>query len=280
MKNFFDQRLQRMLIITLGALTFFLVSESLVSFADIFIKKSSIKKNNLNAKSTIIFRGKSEVLATPDLAQFVITIRATAKNVALAQQKMTDKANELLALLDKKAVRKKDLQTTNYSTNPQYAYENKIKPAGFCKKNFCPHPSLKKVLTGYEAAQTLILKIALQSHDSSKIGEILTALAKIDVTEVNGPSFMIADRTKPELQARALAIEKAKAEARLTAKSLGVKLGKIISFYEEPQHFKTSLLMSGNNIAKNAALAPDAVLQLQSGEQKITSNVAITYEIR
>lgn len=214
---------------------------------------------------TISFRGTAEIKAIPDLATFNITVRVEDKTVLAAQQKMTEKTNKALALFKAKGVESKDIQTTNYNSNPKYTYHQDP-----CQKNICP-PG-KNLLTGYEASQTISLKL----RDTTKAGEILTAIAALGIAEVSGPAFSIENNEKYRAQAQAEAIAKAKAEALSTAQNLGITLKKIVNFSEEPRGFEPRMML-----AKSMAFESmqSAMPQLEAGEQKVVSAVVITYEI-
>ncbi len=215
---------------------------------------------------TITFRGSAEIKAVPDLATFSITIREEDKDSAVAQQKMVKKTNAALDLLDKKGVAKKDLQTENYSTNPKYEYQ-----AGSCQKGIC-QPS-KQVLAGFEASQTISLKL----RDLAKASQILTDLAALKISEVSGPNFSVENSEKLKSEVQALAIAKAKEQATATAKNLGVTLKKIVNFSEEGQGFQPRMMFAKSAMAFDAGarVAP----QLEAGEDKISSSVFVTYEI-
>ncbi|MBP7709988.1 MAG: SIMPL domain-containing protein [Rickettsiales bacterium] len=215
---------------------------------------------------TITFRGSAEIKAVPDLATFNFTIREEDKDATSAQQKMAKKTNAALDLLTKKGVAKKDIQTGNYNTNPKYEYQ-----AGSCQKGIC-QPS-KQVLTGFEASQTISLKL----RDLAKASQILTDLAALKISEINGPNFSVENTDKLKSEAQALAIAKAKEQAATTAKNLGVTLKKIVNFAEEGQGFQPRMVFAKSAMAfdSGARVAP----QLEAGEDKITSAVLVTYEI-
>lgn len=216
---------------------------------------------------TISFRASAEINVKPDIANFSITVRQEAKTVFLAQQEMTKKTNKVLELFNQKLIETRDIKTTDYRTAPQYTYENKP-----CAKGVCP--ATDQVLKGYEATQSISLKL----RDLSKAGEILSELAALEVTEVSGPNFAVENYESLKSQAQAQAIAKVKMEAASTAKNLGVTLKKIISFNEDFGGFPRPRMM----MAKNAAMESSATSlapRLEGGEEKITSSVSITYEI-
>lgn len=218
--------------------------------------------------NTISFHGSAEIAATPDVATFSFTARSEDKTTILAQQRTAEKTNSALEVLKKNKIESKDIQTENYRTNPQYSYQNFP-----CQKNICP-PS-KKVLEGFEATQTISLKL----RDISKSGEILTALAALDISEVTGPNLSIENPEKLRSQAQAQAISKAKEKAKTTAENLGIKLRKIISFSEDQPDFRMPRPMMMSARAATFDGMEKVAPRLEAGEEKIISSVTITYEI-
>jgi len=244
------------------ALIFFLVIQSFVSVADVRIKQKSA-----NLTNTITFRGSAEIKAKPDIATFVVTVREEGKNVEDAQQQMAQKANKLTVMLQAKNIEKDDLQTANYSTTPKYIYH-----AEPCQNGICP-PG-KQVVDGYIASETITVKL----RDLNRAGEILSEISALQIADVTGPNFAIENREALKAQAQAEAINKIKAEAKSTAKNLGVKLKKIVRFYEDPT--PPFFPMAGGPMMMKAMGAPVPMAPpIEGGEEKITANVSITYEI-
>lgn len=215
---------------------------------------------------TITFRGSAEIKAVPDIALFAITIREEDKDSAIAQQKMTKKTNAALELLNKKGVAKKDIQTEHYSTYPKFEYQ-----AGVCQKGSC-QPS-RQILTGFEASQT----ISLQLRDLVQASQILSDLAALSISEINGPNLSVQNSDTLKSEAQALAIARAKEQAATTAKNLGVTLKKIVDFSEEGQAGYRTRAMAAK--AVNLESAERSAPQLEAGEDKFTSSVLVTYEI-
>ncbi len=222
--------------------------------------------------NNISVNGKGEALSIPDVATFSFSVTETAKTVDEAQTKATDKSKAALKAVRDAGVADKDIQTTSYSINPHYDYQN-----ASCGLNYCP-PG-KSVLTGYEVSQTVQVKI----HDLEKAGSIFSAIGALDVQNVNGLSFAIDDIEKVKAEARAKAIADAQSKAKELAKQLGVRIVKITSFYDssdQPMYFGRGEGMASDamNVKVQSAIAPAA--EIPAGEQKVISTVTITYEIK
>ena len=215
--------------------------------------------------ATISFDGKGEVSAVPDIATISFSVRNEAKTMKAAQAVVTDKVNQSLKFLKDNGVVDKDIKTTNYNSYPKYDYSQMP-----CAQNYCP-PG-KQILTGFEVSQNIEVKV--RNIDDS--GKIVEGLASAGVTDMNGPNFAIDKEDTLKAQARALAIKDAKDKARTLAKDLGVRLVRIVSFSEGGNYYPIYGKAELMSVDGTAPRAPE----LPKGENKITSNVTITYEIR
>jgi uncharacterized protein YggE len=94
---------------------------------------------------------------------------------------------------------------------------------------------------------------------------------------LNGPNFTIDNEDGLKVEARKIAIDDAKVKAQKLASDLGVRLGKITSFSESGNN--PAPIMYGKAMMLEAPSAP-APAEIPKGENKITSDVTITYELR
>lgn len=236
------------------------------------------------ASNTISFDGKGEVSASPDLATIGFTIREDAKEMKDAQNKVTTKENAVLNFLNKSGIAKKDIKTENYSSYPKYEYRNAVCPpipmgAGYSGITVSPTspyycPPGKQALIGYEVSENISVKI----HDLAKAGEIVKGIGAVGISDMNGPNFSIENEDALKEQARKIAINDAKVKAEVLSNDLGVRLVRIVNFSENGNY--PIMYAKGMMVADSASNAPSPSPELPTGENKITSNVTITYEIR
>jgi len=261
MNDFLDSRMKAFCVLALSTFSFFMIMSALSSMAEVGLKRKAAIATNV-----ITVRGSAKAAAMPDVATFTFTVREEAKDVKDAQQKMAEKSNAAIAALRKKEVLEKNIKTQNYSTNPKYNY-------AVCKTAYCPPQN--PVLAGYEATQTISVKIT----EIAKAGEILNDISAIGVGEISGLTFALDEPEKLKAQVRAEAIDKAKKDAKILAKSLGVRLGNVVRFNEDNAGIypmESRLMM----VAKSSMDGLSEIPQIQSGEQQISANVTITYEIK
>jgi uncharacterized protein YggE len=222
-------------------------------------------KNNNDVINTITVAGKGEVVVTPDIATVSFGVTAENLDVAKAQTAATTKMNGIIDLLKKEGVEAKDIKLTNYNIYPRYDY---------LQAQIYPYTG-KQTLAAYVVSQTVEVKI----RDISKAGGILSGVGTLGVTDVSGLTFTVDNQDEVKDEARDLAIVDAKDQAKVLAKGLGVRLVKITAFSESgnyPIYYEMNKSMALGMGGADAAIAP----QVPMGENKITSNVSITYEIR
>ncbi|MDD5721028.1 MAG: SIMPL domain-containing protein [Candidatus Pacebacteria bacterium] len=233
--------------------------------------------------NTISFSGHGEVTAVPDIANIYFTISQDAKTVKDAQTAVATIEKKALDLLKAKGVADKDIQTANASFNPKYQYQNAVCPpvpvgagtagiaVGSTSPSYCP-PG-RQVLVGYTANESITVKI----RNIDSVGDIMQGLGTTGVSDLNGPNFAIDKEDSLKAEARKKAIDDAKAKAKVLAKDLGVRLGKITSFSENGN---TPIMYTASAMMKDSAGAAPAPAVIPKGENTISSDVTITYEIR
>ena len=217
--------------------------------------------------NTMTFDGKGEVMAIPDIANISFSVTEEGKTQKEAQDKVSTKTKSAIDSLKQAGIAEKDIKTENYNAYPKYDYGPQ------CISYPCPQRQPK--IIGFEISQTITAKV----RNTDDTGKILDLLATVNAQNLNGPNFEVDDIEKVQAEARLKAITDAKSKAEILAKDLGVSLVRIVNFYENsgggsPIYYSKAM-MSDVGGAESAP-APT----IPTGENKITSNVTITYEIK
>lgn len=222
--------------------------------------------------NTITFSGHGEVTAVPDIANISFTIRKEAKTVKAAQEAVALVEKSVLDMLKANKIEDKDIKTTSASFYPkyEYKYEKQIMP---CTQYGCPPTPGKNVIVGYEAYESINLKI----RNTDDTGKITEELGTLGVTELSGPNFTVDKEDDLKARARKDAITDAKEKAESLAKDLGVRLGKITSFSESGNY---PVPMYAKTMMADSLSSARPVVELPKGENVISSDVSITYEIK
>ncbi len=231
---------------------------------------SEIKKNSLLGESatpaTISFSGHGEVTAVPDIANISFTISKDSATVKEAQAKVALIEKKALDILKAKGVADKDIKTTNASFYPKYEYRQVA-----CSQDYCP--SGRQILVGYTASESITVKV----RNTDDVGDLMQELGTIGVSNLDGPNFAIDKEDALKAQARKLAINDAKQKAKVLAKDLGVSLVKITSFNENGDY---PIMYAKSAMMDSAMGGTPAPAVIPKGENTISSDVTITYEIR
>lgn len=260
-----DTRKRRLL--SLATVTAILVALYLAALTLNAFKQYGYIGTGVPATNTISVSGLGEVFAVPDIAEISFSARAEGKTVAAAQKQVTETMNAALDFVKKSGVDEKDIKTTSYSAYPKYSYES----GGVEPMIYPPRPG-KQVLVGYEVAHTVMVKV----RDTEKVGAILEGLGGLKVADISGPNFSIDDEDALKAEARGKAIADAKSKADELARELGVQLVRVVGFSESGGGYPVPIYAKAMGLSAAESATPD----IPKGENKITSNVTITYEIR
>lgn len=218
------------------------------------------------ATDTITVNGDGQATLPPDVARVSFTVENTAPAVADAQAATTKQANAAIDFVKGQGIADKDVKTLSYNISPQYSYTS-CPPGVMC-------PSTPKI-TGYQVSETIQVTV----RDLTSVGAFLGGLGKLSVQNVSGPAFALDDSTAGSDAARADAINKAKIQADLLAKQLGVHLGKIVNFSESSGGYAYPTYATGMmKVSADTASVPAP--SVPTGENTYNASVSITYEIR
>ncbi len=242
----------------LVALTVFVIVETCNK-----IKARDYIGREISTKNTITVSGSAEKYAKPDLALITFSVINEAKTVTEAMDENTAKINSVIDMIKENGILGKDIKTTAFKINPLYEY---------VKTTYYPpyYPQGKRMLTGYEITQSLRIKI----RALDKIGLVIEEAAAKGANMVGDLQFIIEDQDELKDQVRAEAIAEAKIKALELATQLGVELSRISNFSEGGPYYGWD-----RDMEMVGMLAEEGSLQVEVGENRITADVVITYEI-
>jgi uncharacterized protein len=249
----------RGIIVALGALLSIFVAVKIVDAIKTVGERDGIVTN------TITVSGKGEILATPDIATFTFTVSEEAPVVSDAQAKMTEKMNAILDYVKKSGVEDKDVKTLAYNIYPRYEYRN----ASYTTPG-------RQILAAYVVSQSIQIKV----RKLEDAGKLLSGIGEYGATDVSGLSFSIDKQDEVAREARDKAIDDARDQAKKLARALGVSLGDIVSYSESSNGYPQPMYYAKDSMAYGMGGAVSNQAQLPAGENTVTSNVTVTYEIK
>jgi uncharacterized protein YggE len=270
----------------------------------------------LDQQDVIVVSGHGEINVKPDTTKFTISVTETGRDIKSSQDAATNKINAAIVILKQNGVLDKNIKTLNFNTYPKYSSRTSscatekvsvvkskatstavktpvVKGVASSTKTVLGITSVASVnssvgsvippcvdktteIVGYETNQSIEVKITDISKNPDLAGTLVTMVGNVGVTVGELTNF-VDNMDKAKQTARDQAIQKAKIQAQGIAQALGIKLGKITSFSENSNGgYPYPMMMS----SKMTDSAESAVANLPVGENKITSDVNITYSIR
>lgn len=197
-----------------------------------------------------------EVSRVPDVAVISAGVVTRATTAAEALQQNSARMARVLDALKRSGVADRDVQTTSINLNPEYRYVENQPPQ----------------LVGYTASN----QVTVRFRDIRNSGRILDALVAEGANQINGPT-MVIDKPEEALdEARANAIAKGQARARLYAAALGKRVVRVLSISESGGYAVPPPMPYG----AMAARAESADTKIVPGEQKVEVSVAMTFELQ
>lgn len=213
---------------------------------------------NPESIKTMSFRGDAKVSVIPDIAVVSMGISVEKKTVSDAQAESTKTMNAFIAKLKATGIDSKDIKTNNYNVYPQYDWT-----------------STKQILRGYQISQNVEIKI----RNLDKVSEILGFAGEFNLNQVGDLRFDVDNKEQYLKQAKEDAIKKAKLNAQETARSLGIELGRIVSYdeYSDNTSVYNGYPMYSKSV-RDEGLG-GAAPEVSVGNAELKMNVGITYEI-
>ena len=202
------------------------------------------------ATGGITVTGSGTVKGTPDTLTVSLSTTATGATIDAALAEATQAQNAVIAALKKNGVADKDLQTSNFSIQPNYT--NKGLPSG------------------YVVTEGVSAKI----HGLAKAGGTLNAAVQAggDNVRVDGVYVNIDDTDPLKGGARTAAVADAKQRAEQYAQASGRELGQVQSISEQTSYTPTPYAYD-----RVSASAASAAVPIQAGTQDVSVTGTVVY---
>src|SRR5689334_23687519 len=196
-----------------------------------------------------------EVTRVPDVAIISAGVVSRSPTASAALQETAARIDRVLAALKRAGVADRDVQTSNVNLNAEYRYPENQSPQ----------------LVGYTATNSVTIRF----RDIRNSGKILDALVGQGANQISGPNLVV---DKPEAaldEARAKAIASGRARAELYARSLGMRVVRVVSVNESSGYAPPPPMP-----VMMAARGERDQTKIEPGEQKLQVNLAMTFELQ
>lgn len=217
--------------------------------------------NHKNPKNTISVSAEGKVQAVPDLATVNLGVLTQGGSAATVQDENSKKINKIIEFVKNQGISKEDIATSQFNIYPQQDYQ-----AG------------RTIITGYQANQTITVKIRGVDKSAEKLGKILDGVTNNGANQINGVNLSFDDPDDLRQQARKQAIGKAKEKAGELAKIAGLRLGKVVNLSESgntpgPIPYYADGFGAGG---AERSIAP----KIEPGSQDVTATMTVVFEVK
>jgi len=198
--------------------------------------------------------GSGSAFGEPDVAVLSLGVSVEKPSVKEARDVAAEAMQEVLNSLKNDGVTGKDIQTQQFSIYPMFNYL----------------PDGRQELRGFQVTNIVLAKV----RNLEKIGEIIDRVVDAggNFVLVQSIQFTIDDPKELQAQARVKAIQDAQAKAKALAEQSGVKLGKLVSIFE-------NIGLPMPRFTGEAAAVTADTTPIERGQLEIQATVTMLYEI-
>lgn len=219
-----------------------------------------------NPQYQVSVSGQGKVTYNADIA--IITLGVQVDKVRTAEdalKQLNDKMNKIIEAIKKSGIKDENIKTENYTLSPQYDLISGISK-----------------VTGYNANQQLSVKVEGIDKNQNLVSNTIKAASAAGANQITGVKFDVSNLNNLKQEARLKAIADAKSKSSSIAQAAGVKLKKVIGWYENIIKAPDTTFpyygygLGGGGEGGGGVPAP----QIPSGSQEIIIEINLNYEVR
>lgn len=212
--------------------------------------------------ATMSLQGTATIKAAPDMATVTTGVTSIAETARAALDANNAAMAKLLDLIKSSGVADKDMQTSDFSIEPQYVYSDDTDENGYRRP--------PKVV-GYQVSNSLTVNL----RDLDNLGTVLDQMVSAGSNTIGGIGFAVTDSSTLVNDARRAAMKDAIAKADLYAEVGGICLDRIVSISENGGYDPLpKMLRSMDMVAEAAPSVPVA-----GGEVGYSMTVSVEWEL-
>jgi uncharacterized protein YggE len=196
-----------------------------------------------------------EVTRVPDLVRISTGVVTQAPTASAAITQNAQQMASVRAALRRAGIADRDIQTSALSLHPDHRHDN----AG-----------RSPVLIGYRARN----EVSVRFRDIANTGKIIDALVAQGANQINGPMLSIEKPESALNEARAAALQKARGRAEMYARTLGKRVGRIVSVSEGGGNFIPSRMYGESRAAMDVQST-----SIDPGEQTLSVSLSVSFEL-
>ena len=209
----------------------------------------------------IAVRGEAHLEADPETATIYVTVRARGGSRRSALDDLTRRNVAVLDLVKAYPDAVESLETGSFSIRPEFSKQGR----GERVRSYHGH-----------------VRIIAEFTDFTALGELITRLADLEFTEVNGPMWALRQTSPVHREARKQAVREAVQRAREYAEALGTTLAALVEVadtgVEQPVPYGYSPSPGGAfGVGRGAGAGEAAPLDLEPQRQSVHAQVVARF---
>ena len=213
--------------------------------------------NSIQPETTLSITAEGSVNREPDIAFLNAGVQTQGETAQTAMSANATAMNGVFEALEAANVDRKDMQTSNFSLQPQYDYSN--------RSNGQPPR-----LPGYQASNQLTVRV----RDLDNLGQTVDALVGAGGNTFSGLRFALEDDRAAKNAARDIAMKEAISRAELYAAASGYEVARIVTLSESGGYRPQPMAMMAQ------ARSSESATPIASGEVGYSVSVNVTFELR
>ena len=213
--------------------------------------------NSIQPETTLSISAEGSVNREPDIAFLNAGVQTQGDTAEAAMSANATAMNGVFDALTAANVDRKDMQTSNFSLQPQYDYSN--------RSNGQPPR-----LTGYQASNQLTVRV----RDLDNLGQTMDALVGAGGNTFSGLRFALEDDRAAKNAARDIAMKEAISRAELYAAASGYEVARVVTISESGGYSPQPMAMMAQ------ARSVESATPIASGEVGYSVSVNVTFELR
>lgn len=211
-----------------------------------------------NQQWTVQVPGEGRMAYTPDVAKVALGVQVDrVPNAEQAMKELNDKIANIIKAVKDQGIADSEIKTENYNLNPITDYING-----------------RPVTSGYSANEQLLVTIK-DISDNARVGKVISAATSAGANQVNNISFELSNMSQIKQEARIKAILDAKTKAQDLSQKTGVKLGKIVGWWENTP---MPMYDAKGGVGMGGGVIPEA--SVPSGSYEYVVEVNINYLVK
>ena len=233
-----------------------LLAALLMSAALLMPAAAHAEGDKMSTQRQISISASGSVSAKPDQVAISIGVVRNAKTAKAALEANTAAMRPVIDTLKAAGVETRDIQTSNFSVQPNYEDQQNGKPPK---------------LSGYQVANSVQVRL----RAIEKLGDVLDRVVDQGSNQINGIEFIVSKAGELKDKARKEAVANALRMAKTYAEAAGVTLGDLLLISEGEVNTPRGPFLAQAAMRDKSGPAP-----IEAGEQQLDVQVNMVWAIK